>query len=106
MLRREKPCGLRLHSLAPWYSCPTCRQRHGFIGRKLILADRSKRYQSFRAPVEHDLLAVWSDVEGAHGRGVMQPRKLATLFSDQVEQPKVLHRAPLLHIDESLAVGQ
>jgi len=49
--------------------------------------------------VEHDLLTVRRDVESSHRGGIVKMGERASLLRGQVEQPKILRRAPSLHID-------
>src|SRR5262249_13144783 len=56
--------------------------------------------------VEHDLLAIGSDIERSHRRVLSEMRKLARRFRRDVENPEVLNWVRALHVNETLPTGQ
>ena len=60
----------------------------------------------FAQTVEHDLLAVRRDVEGAHGGRIVEMSEGAGPLRGQIEQPEVLGGKWPLHVNQRFASGQ
>src|SRR5215471_20106423 len=56
--------------------------------------------------VEHDLLAIGSDIECSHRRVLSEMRELARPFRRDVENPEVLNWVRALHVNETIPTGQ
>src|SRR5215831_2373247 len=56
--------------------------------------------------VEHDLLAIGSDIERSHRRVLSEMRELARPFRRDVENPEVLNWVRALHVNETIPTGQ
>ena len=56
--------------------------------------------------VEHDLLSIGTDVEGAHDRRLVETCELTGFECGQVQHPEILQCPRSLHVNQTLAIRQ